>query len=120
MKDLYKFVINTYNFYCFVKDENKFCIDRCGVIQEGDRVLVVNNIDIINQSAEEVNQLIRDHRHRCDLTVEFDVAGIDTVYCGVIQSCFLGGILLHFRYSIEYKYSPKNTGPRELIVQSLA
>lgn len=88
MKDLYKFVINTYNFYCFVKDENKFCIDRCGVIQEGDRVLVVNNIDIINQSAEEVNQLIRDHRHRCDLTVEFDVAGIDTVYCGVIQSCF--------------------------------
>ncbi|XP_056000819.1 glutamate receptor-interacting protein 1-like isoform X6 [Ostrea edulis] len=48
--------------------------ERCGVIQEGDRVLVVNNIDIINQSAEEVNQLIRDHRHRCDLTVEFDVA----------------------------------------------
>lgn len=48
--------------------------ERCGVIQEGDRVVGVNDIEITNQSAEQVNQLIRDHRHRCDLTIEYDVA----------------------------------------------
>lgn len=50
---------------------------RCGVIQEGDRVVGVNDIEITNQSAEQVNQLIRDHRHRCDLNIEYDVAGQD-------------------------------------------
>lgn len=35
----------------------------------------VNDLEITNQSAEQVNQLIRDHRHRCDLTIEYDVAG---------------------------------------------
>lgn len=48
-----------------------------GVIQEGDRVVGVNDLEITNQSAEQVNQLIRDHRHRCDLTIEYDVAGQD-------------------------------------------
>lgn len=48
--------------------------ERCGVIQEGDRVVGVNDIEITNQSAEQVNQLIRDHRHRCDLNIEYDVA----------------------------------------------
>lgn len=48
--------------------------ERCGVIQEGDRVVGVNDLEITNQSAEQVNQLIRDHRHRCDLTIEYDVA----------------------------------------------
>nr|XP_034306740.1 glutamate receptor-interacting protein 1 isoform X4 [Crassostrea gigas] len=48
--------------------------ERCGVIQEGDRVVGMNDLEITNQSAEQVNQLIRDHRHRCDLTIEYDVA----------------------------------------------
>nr|XP_022296819.1 glutamate receptor-interacting protein 1-like isoform X3 [Crassostrea virginica] len=48
--------------------------ERCGVIQEGDRVVGVNHIEISSQSAEEVNQLIRDHRHRCNITIEYDVA----------------------------------------------
>ncbi|XP_052679023.1 glutamate receptor-interacting protein 1-like isoform X2 [Crassostrea angulata] len=48
--------------------------ERCGVIQEGDRVVGVNDLEITNQSAEQFNQLIRDHRHRCDLTIEYDVA----------------------------------------------
>lgn len=47
------------------------------MIQEGDRVVGVNDIEITNQTAEQVNQLIRDHRHRCDLTIEYDVAGQD-------------------------------------------
>lgn len=37
----------------------------------------VNHIEISSQSAEEVNQLIRDHRHRCNITIEYDVAGED-------------------------------------------
>ncbi|XP_062613191.1 glutamate receptor-interacting protein 1-like isoform X1 [Saccostrea cucullata] len=57
---------------CFIQPGS--AAERCGVIQEGDRVLGVNNIEITNQSAEEVNQLIREHRHRCDLTIEYDVA----------------------------------------------
>lgn len=57
-----------------IKNTNYY---RCGVIQEGDRVVGVNDLEITNQSAEQVNQLIRDHRHRCDLTIEYDVAGQD-------------------------------------------
>ncbi|XP_061187950.1 glutamate receptor-interacting protein 1-like isoform X2 [Saccostrea echinata] len=57
---------------CFIHPGS--AAERCGVIQEGDRVVGINNIEITNQSAEEVNQLIREHRHRCDLTIEYDVA----------------------------------------------
>lgn len=64
-----------------IKNTNYY---RCGVIQEGDRVVGVNDLEITNQSAEQVNQLIRDHRHRCDLTIEYDVAGQDQAKLNIL------------------------------------
>ncbi|XP_076447578.1 glutamate receptor-interacting protein 2-like isoform X2 [Babylonia areolata] len=48
--------------------------DKCGVLQEGDRVLQVNGMDSMDRTLEEVNQFLRESRPRCVLEVEFDVA----------------------------------------------
>lgn len=52
----------------------------------------VNDLEITNQSAEQVNQLIRDHRHRCDLTIEYDVAGHDQAKLKISNECVSGRI----------------------------
>ncbi|XP_067683698.1 glutamate receptor-interacting protein 1-like isoform X1 [Haliotis asinina] len=48
--------------------------EQCGVIQEGDRILTVNGVDLSDKTLEEVNQLLRDSRPRCMMEIEFDVA----------------------------------------------
>ncbi|XP_063443888.1 glutamate receptor-interacting protein 2-like isoform X1 [Mytilus trossulus] len=47
--------------------------DRCALMQEGDRILTVNGQSLSDKTIDEVNQLLRECRHRCDLEVEFDV-----------------------------------------------
>ncbi|XP_041347571.1 glutamate receptor-interacting protein 1-like [Gigantopelta aegis] len=48
--------------------------DKCGVVQEGDRILTINGVDLEDKTLEEVNQLLRDSRPRCMMEIEFDVA----------------------------------------------
>ena len=50
-------------------------VARCGVVQEGDRILTINGVDLEDKTLEEVNQLLRDSRPRCMMEIEFDVAG---------------------------------------------
>ncbi|CAG2239395.1 GRIP [Mytilus edulis] len=49
--------------------------DRCALMQEGDRIITVNGQSLSDKTIDEVNQLLRECRHRCDLEVEFDVTG---------------------------------------------
>ena len=44
-------------------------------MQEGDRILTINGVDLEDKTLEEVNQLLRDSRPRCMMEIEFDVAG---------------------------------------------
>ena len=50
-----------------------FC--RTGVIQEGDRVLAINGVYLVEKTLEEANQMVRDSGLKVTLEVEFDVAG---------------------------------------------
>jgi type II secretory pathway component PulC len=52
-----------------------FIYFRCALLQEGDRILSVNGLSLSDKTVDEVNQLLRECRHRCDLEVEFDVTG---------------------------------------------
>ncbi|KAL5014355.1 hypothetical protein ScPMuIL_008625 [Solemya velum] len=56
--------------------------DRCGVIQEGDRLVRVNGCDLSERTLEEVNQILRECRHQCTVEVEFDIAESVTPSCG--------------------------------------
>ncbi|KAL8608811.1 hypothetical protein ACOMHN_051416 [Nucella lapillus] len=56
--------------------------DKCGVLQEGDRILQVNGMGTMERTLEEVNQFLRESRPRCMLEVEFDVAESVTPSCG--------------------------------------
>ncbi|KAK3104164.1 hypothetical protein FSP39_024955 [Pinctada imbricata] len=47
--------------------------ERCGVIQEGDRIVSYNGQDVYNMLAEDVNKWLREPRQRCELQIEFDV-----------------------------------------------
>ena len=52
---------------CLMNHYHLLC--RCGVLQEGDRILQVNTMDTIDRTLEEVNQFLRDSRPRCVLQV---------------------------------------------------
>lgn len=52
-----------------------FFLFRCGVIQEGDRVLSINGIGVIGCSLAECKQLLNHTGAKCLLDVAFDVAG---------------------------------------------
>ncbi|GFR74002.1 glutamate receptor-interacting protein 1 [Elysia marginata] len=47
--------------------------EKCGVLQEGDRVLSVNGVDTIGHTLDEVNRFLLESRPRCVLVTEFDV-----------------------------------------------
>lgn len=49
---------------------------RCGVLQEGDRVLAINGLYLDGRTMDEVNALIRESAVKMLLLVEFDVAGL--------------------------------------------
>ncbi|XP_064605034.1 glutamate receptor-interacting protein 1-like isoform X3 [Liolophura sinensis] len=53
--------------------EPKSVAERCGLIQEGDRILSVNGQELVERTLEEVNQLLRDAKPYCVLEIEFDV-----------------------------------------------
>lgn len=53
--------------------EPRSAAEKCGVLQEGDRVLQINGMETIDRTLEEVNQFLRESRPRCVLEVEFDV-----------------------------------------------
>jgi C-terminal processing protease CtpA/Prc len=48
---------------------------RCGVIQEGDRILAINDMSLENKTLEEANTLLKESGIKVLLQVEFDVAG---------------------------------------------
>ncbi|GFN84600.1 hypothetical protein PoB_001110600 [Plakobranchus ocellatus] len=47
--------------------------EKCGVLQEGDRILSVNGVDTVGHSLDEINRFLFDSRPRCVLVTEFDV-----------------------------------------------
>ena len=51
---------------------------RCGVIQEGDRVIAINGADVIGYTLDECKQLLDRSKARCELVIAFDVAGMLT------------------------------------------
>ncbi|XP_059153790.1 glutamate receptor-interacting protein 2-like [Physella acuta] len=57
--------------------------EKCGVLQEGDRVLAINGVETTGHTLEEVNHLLRESRPRCLLLVEFDVTDSVTPSSGV-------------------------------------
>ena len=48
---------------------------RCGVLQEGDRVLAINDAPLEGRSLQECNKLLNESGMRITLLVQFDVAG---------------------------------------------
>ena len=48
---------------------------RCGVIQEGDRILAINDVTLENKTLEEANRMLKEAGVKVLLQVEFDVAG---------------------------------------------
>ena len=47
---------------------------RCGILQEGDRVLAINGEYLENRTLDEVNGFLKDSRSKVTLHIEFDVA----------------------------------------------
>lgn len=48
--------------------------ERCGQIQEGDRILTVNGVDACEKTLDEINKMLQDSWQLAKLEVEFDVA----------------------------------------------
>ena len=48
---------------------------RCGILQEGDRVLAINGTSVIGYSLAECKQMLHHTGAKCLLEVAFDVAG---------------------------------------------
>ncbi|XP_067931317.1 glutamate receptor-interacting protein 1-like [Watersipora subatra] len=48
--------------------------ERCGVIQEGDRVVAINGGELIGYTLDECKHLLDRSKGRCDLVISFDVA----------------------------------------------
>lgn len=51
------------------------CVGRCGVIQEGDRVVSINGTEVIGYSLDECKHMLDRSKGRCDLAITFDVVG---------------------------------------------
>ena len=49
---------------------------RCGVLQEGDRVLAINGQYLENKTLHEANQILTESANTITLYIEFDVAGM--------------------------------------------
>ena len=49
--------------------------DRCGLLQEGDRVLAINGVSLESKALDECVKLLNDSGMRITLLVEYDVAG---------------------------------------------
>ncbi|KAL3851671.1 hypothetical protein ACJMK2_015398 [Sinanodonta woodiana] len=62
--------------------EENSAAERCGVLQEGDRVLSVNGQDLTEKTMEEINVLLRESWQTCSLEVEFDVTDAVTASHG--------------------------------------
>ncbi|ESO91287.1 hypothetical protein LOTGIDRAFT_91696, partial [Lottia gigantea] len=62
--------------------EHNSAVEKCGLIQVGDRILSVNGVDIADKSLEEVTLMLRDSRPRCVLEIEFDVTESVTMSSG--------------------------------------
>lgn len=56
-------------------------MERCGLLQVGDRLLSINGIPTEDGTLEEAHQLLRDSAlaNKVTVEIEFDVAGIITV-----------------------------------------
>lgn len=52
----------------------EYCSCRCGVLQEGDRVLAINGQFLENRTMEEVNLMLARSVNKITLHIEFDVA----------------------------------------------
>ena len=50
-------------------------IARCGLLQEGDRVLAINGWSLKARTLRDVNDMIAMSRRHLTLRIEFDVAG---------------------------------------------
>ena len=48
---------------------------RCGILQEGDRVLAINGTNVMGYSLAECKQMLHHTGAKCLLEVAFDVAG---------------------------------------------
>ena len=48
---------------------------RCGVLQEGDRILSINGQYLENKTLDEANQILTESSNTVTLHIEFDVAG---------------------------------------------
>ena len=62
---------------------------RCGVLQEGDRVLAINGQYLENKTLDEANQILTESANTITLYIEFDVAGM------------FGSELRHFPISVQ-------------------
>ena len=51
---------------------------RCGILQEGDRVLAINGTNVMGYSLAECKQMLHHTGAKCLLEVAFDVAGTVT------------------------------------------
>jgi len=49
--------------------------DRCGLLQEGDRVLAINGWSLKARTMRDVTDMIAVSRRHLTLRIEFDVAG---------------------------------------------
>ena len=53
---------------------------RCGMIQEGDRIIAINGQYLEGRTMEEIYGFIAESPVKMILTIEFRVAGMFTVY----------------------------------------
>ena len=60
-----------------------FCIwlHRCGLLQEGDRVLAINGQYVEGHTMDDVQEFIRDSRVKMIVSTEFNVAGMCQCCC---------------------------------------
>ncbi len=64
---------------------------RCGVLQEGDRVLAINGKYLENKTLDEANQILTESGDTITLRIEFDVAGDNSLPLGKSSYMYIHG-----------------------------
>ena len=62
---------------------------RCGLLQEGDRVLAINGWSLKARTLRDVSEMIAVSRRHLTLRIEFDVAGQVSSFAVVVNVIFV-------------------------------
>ena len=63
------------------------CVVRCGLLQEGDRVVAINGVSLAGRAIDECRKLLNDSGMRITLLTQFDVAGAHALQNITRYSC---------------------------------